>query len=187
MLIWLHIWFIDLLKTASCLGPIFFLQDSLLSIIDVSAHLLVCVCVCGGVLFCFVLRWFLLRSKQTLVNASLVIKPNNYDIDSIGLRFTHEILLSKSSGIFPDHFLRLGVSESWMSFCKYEREQTVDNITGWQGNAKICHLFFLCISTRLHKATCISRCWVGGQSEKLLSQSCFIQFIGKWHQHITLM
>ena len=54
----------------------------------------------------------MLRSKQTLVNASLVIKPNNYDIDSIGLRFTHEILLSKSSGIFPDHFLRLGVSVS---------------------------------------------------------------------------
>lgn len=103
----------------------------------------------GGGLYCFVLRC--LRWKKALVNVSLVTKPNNYDIDLTELRFTHEILLSKSSVIFSDHFLRLTVSVVCMSCCKYWREQTMNRriltSQSWQGNVKNMSSIFY-ISTR---------------------------------------
>lgn len=52
---------------------------------------------------------------------------------------------------------------------------------GWQGNVKNVSSTFLYFNKIVHKATYVSPPWVGGPTEKLLSCSCFIQFIGNTH------
>ena len=63
----------------------------------------------------FVLSCVILGQNEALVPMSSVTKPNDYDIDAVGLNFIREILLSEFKDI-SDHSLKLTVSECCMSF-----------------------------------------------------------------------
>ena len=61
---------------------------------------------------------FYLRSKQTLMNMSLVTQLSDYDIDSTRLSFTHDSAISELKDI-SHHSLGLRVSVFCVPFFKY--------------------------------------------------------------------
>lgn len=132
---------------------------------------------------CFCFKVFCLKSKQILVNTSSVTKPNNYDIDSTGLSFMHEILLSRSSGRFSDDSLKLTVSVFCMSFLHIL--DWILTSQGWQGIVKsISSISY--IWTKLYKKHHISSHlgWEGGQRKYYLEVVLFNSMESRavtWH------
>lgn len=61
---------------------------------------------------------FYFRSKQTLMNMSLVAQLSDYDFDSTRLSFTHDSAISELKDI-SHHSLRLRVSVFCVPFFNY--------------------------------------------------------------------